>query len=164
MELQSILSPPDVTVFFNMIHWHFQFSRQKNMTKCSVHSGVFFLLIPAVYTSEENSLAFICRPHLPCVVHHTLFIAPRAASVNHRSLQFRVRLFLPRQCGLLHRVKDHSGADLPARELCYRNTKGAAATADSVLYPRDREDIPTLRAKVRVTPKTRHSRSMRLGK
>lgn len=38
--------------------------------------------LPAVYTCEEDSLSFICRSHLPCVVNHPLFIATRAASVN----------------------------------------------------------------------------------
>lgn len=38
--------------------------------------------LPAVYTGEEDSLAFICRSHLSGVVNHPLFIAARAASVN----------------------------------------------------------------------------------
>lgn len=79
--------------------------------------------LPAVYTGEEDSLSFICRPHLPGVVNHPFFITTRAASVNlkgagnlintvyscyrqqqsvssrqdwsyHRSLQFRVLLVL----------------------------------------------------------------------
>lgn len=42
------------------------------------------LFLPAVYTSEEDGLAFIRRSHLPGVINHAFFIAASAASVDLR--------------------------------------------------------------------------------
>lgn len=117
-------------------------------------SGVLLLLISAAYTGEEDGLPFVCRPHLPGVVHHALLVAAGAAPVDHGSLQLRAVLVLQSHHGLLHRVKDHRGADLQPRELCYRDAEGAAGAAHHVLDPRQREDIPTLRTEVWITSKT----------
>lgn len=131
--------------------------RQSKVTNDSVLLGVLLLLIPAVYTGEEDCLAFICGSHLSGVVNHALFIAAWAASVNHGALQLRVLLTLQGQWRLFHRVKDDSGADLLAGKLCYRNGKGAARAADDVMHPWERKNIPTLCTKVRISTKTRHS-------
>ena len=126
------------------------------------HSSSFHLqgrvhvTLPAAYTGEEDGLPFVCRPHLPGVVHHALLVAAGAAPVDlwgdgeplaqrsadhhteeregvcvcvcvrvcvcvcahHGSLQLRAVLVLQSHRGLLHRVKDHRGADLQSRELC----------------------------------------------
>lgn len=123
-------------------------------------SRILLLLIPAVYTGEEDSLSLICRSHLPGVVNHPFFIATRAASVNHRSLQVRVLLFLQRYCWLLHRVEDNCWADHLAWELCYRDAEGAAGAADCVLYYWKRKHISTFWAEVGITTETRHHQSV----
>lgn len=46
------------------------------------HHSVYSHGLPAVCAGEEDSLSFVCRSHLSSVVHHPLFVATRAASVN----------------------------------------------------------------------------------
>lgn len=110
------------------------------------HRTVFSHELPAVCAGEEDSLSFICRSHLSSVVHHPLFVATRAASVNlegagtlinsrvqlfpitkqlteqypvcsyHRSFQFRV-LLLNSYWRLLHRIENYCRVDLLAAKL-----------------------------------------------
>lgn len=82
-----------------------------------VPSGVFLLLEPAVDAGEEDGLPFVCRPHLPGVVDHPLFVTARAAAVDHRTLQLRVLLFLQSHTALLLGVEGDGGTDLLTREL-----------------------------------------------